>query len=445
MAAGGRASSWSLCLPLPTNGTRKSWLLTKTGLTVLLIPIAVLYFLAFRLNFKIDHVPFFRRAMGAGEPALNGTTKTILFWTSMFSDKNFYFGEEDIFDGCPVSDCYATHERNFASVDQFDALLFHGNELKRQDLPASRNPSQWYVYVNLESPANGPLEDGFYLEYFNLSMTYRLNSDVLRTYAVVREKRSDRMVAPSENVTWTDFLPTASGRVTRNQTMEAAGAEEQAEEEASLVNSMKSKSKPIAWFVSNCRAKSGRTKYVEELSRYLEVDVYGACGDHRCPRTRDCFRDIVEPDYFFYLSFENSLCVDYVTEKLYNPLRYNVVPVVYGGANYSRFAPPGSYVDALDFDTPEDLAAYLKRLMTDPDRYRRYFRWKKFYRIEDGSKRAICELCDFLHRGHPPRTRPESLREWYNRDHCPYQRILASERYLTKLGLSTLNRSSDQP
>lgn len=43
--------------------------------------------------------------------------------------------------------------------------------------------------------------------------------------------------------------------------------------------------------------------------------------------------DIVEENYYFYLAFENS---DYVTEKLMTALDHYTVPVVLGGANYSR-------------------------------------------------------------------------------------------------------------
>lgn len=54
---------------------------------------------------------------------------------------------------------------------------------------------------------------------------------------------------------------------------------------------------------------------------------------------------LMERDYNFYLSFENSICVDYVTEKFYNALLFNTVPIVYGGGNYSRLAPTMSYIN----------------------------------------------------------------------------------------------------
>lgn len=39
---------------------------------------------------------------------------------------------------------------------------------------------------------------------------------------------------------------------------------------------------------------------------------------------------MLDTDYLFYLAFENSICDDYVTEKLYSALRRNIIPVVFG-------------------------------------------------------------------------------------------------------------------
>ena len=55
----------------------------------------------------------------------------------------------------------------------------------------------------------------------------------------------------------------------------------------------------------------------------------------------------------FYLAFENSLCGDYITEKFWKVLSYNVVPVVLNGVNMTRVAPPHSYIDIKDFASVE--------------------------------------------------------------------------------------------
>ena len=58
---------------------------------------------------------------------------------------------------------------------------------------------------------------------------------------------------------------------------------------------------------------------------------------------------IIVKNVQFYLSLENSLCTDYVTEKFWKVLPYNVIPVVLNGANMSNIAPKNSYIDFKDF------------------------------------------------------------------------------------------------
>ena len=82
-----------------------------------------------------------------------------------------------------------------------------------------------------------------------------------------------------------------------------------------------------AWFSSRCNlthVTSGRERVVKSLIEHgVPVDIYGACGNLTCGNRFDnktdeqdeVCRKMASENYKFYLAFENSLCLDYVTEK----------------------------------------------------------------------------------------------------------------------------------
>ena len=103
-------------------------------------------------------------------------------------------------------------------------------------------------------------------------------------------------------------------------------------------------------------------------------------------------------DYKFYLAFENSNCKDYITEKFYvNGLKNDILPVVMGARkeDYVRSAPQKSFIHVDDFDSPEDLAKYLKELDSNDDLYNEYFQWKGTGEMIN--TKFFCRLCSMLH------------------------------------------------
>ena len=64
-----------------------------------------------------------------------------------------------------------------------------------------------------------------------------------------------------------------------------------------------------------------------EAETSLRVDIYGKCGLGAVPKNNP-----ISPllEYKYYLSFENSLCKEYVTEKFYKVLKLPVIPIVRG-------------------------------------------------------------------------------------------------------------------
>jgi alpha-1,3-fucosyltransferase len=176
----------------------------------------------------------------------------------------------------------------------------------------------------------------------------------------------------------------------------------------------------IIWFVSNCDSASKREDFVKMLSQQenIQVDIYGACGTLKCSRKSAdfCFQTLL-PKYDFYLSLENEVCPDYVTEKLCKIFKHNIVPVVLGGADYSQMAPPHSVINVADFKDVNDLSKYLRLIADNPEEYNRYFEWKKTHFIEQRIQPFFaCDICSKLNQ--PDHVKPVKLSDWWNQRKC---------------------------
>jgi alpha-1,3-fucosyltransferase len=185
------------------------------------------------------------------------------------------------------------------------------------------------------------------------------------------------------------------------------------------------KQKTAAWFVSHCDVDSKRNDLARKLQQYIDVEVYGSCGNLSCQHDDPRCNEMLNTTYKFYFSFENTLCADYVTEKLFDVMKSLVIPVVFSGADLSRFIPPKSYVNANDFKSPFELANFLKILSRNSREYVKYFSWKKYYRVDDNSDTAnVCAICQKLNEFNFNTKKQfyENIQDWFM-DSCSKSKI----------------------
>ncbi|XP_013786900.1 alpha-(1,3)-fucosyltransferase C-like [Limulus polyphemus] len=227
----------------------------------------------------------------------------------------------------------------------------------KMKFPQQRKPDQRWILYGLESPKRTKLPWDRIEGLFNWTMTYREDSDIPVRYGEICRETSS---ASQKNH---DYL--------------------------------QGKNKDTVWIVSHCSTPSKREKYVEELRRFISVDIYGRCGNNVClpSQSSKCYEKLFK-EYKFYLSFENSICKDYVTEKFFNALNYDIVPVVFGGADYRSLAPPGAFINSLDYPDPRKLAEHLKLVGSNSTLYNEHFQWKDKYKIT--LQRWMCDLCEKL-------------------------------------------------
>ncbi|KAF2358221.1 Fucosyltransferase N-terminal [Trinorchestia longiramus] len=323
--------------------------------------------------------PIERRVMPCPTPI---PTKRILMWTGFWgtdsdSWERLFF--KMVQKRCPVSACELVYDhRNLFTAD---AVVLHIRDvLNSTELPDRRPAGQPWVAFTLEAP---PAMDLFPVNYsllrgvINWTMSYRRDSDIVVPYGTV--------------------LP-----------RDTVGEDQATDLEEEDYWSGKQEDHQVVWMVSHCSTDSRREWYVKELAKHIRVDVVGKCGFMKCGQhisiktlkssdQENC--DDVTNQYFFYLAFENAICEDYVTEKFFMALQRNVVPVVLGGADYASIAPPKSFINALDFASPEKLAEALNFIIANKTIYNQFFSWRRHYTVELGHPfdPMICDLCARLH------------------------------------------------
>jgi hypothetical protein len=229
---------------------------------------------------------------------------------------------------------------DLAAVAEAAAVVFHLPTLPASTIPheIAKRPGQLWVAWCMECHVHYPqMNDPALMSWFDLTMTYRLDSHVPAPY-----------LTPDLDTT---LRATPSQKVHGN-----------------LLNA----------FVSSSHDRSGRTEYLRQLMSRMDVHSYGKLFQNRS-LDRDLWRETKLEKmraYRFTVAFENAIANDYVTEKFYDPLIAGSVPIYLGAPNIEDFAPGDQcYINAANW-RPEALAEYLIELAGNEPEYARFLEWK---------------------------------------------------------------------
>ncbi|KAL7071029.1 hypothetical protein ACQ4LE_009758 [Meloidogyne hapla] len=283
---------------------------------------------------------------------------------------------------------YSDNKTNYLNAS---AIVFHGNS-QSNGYPSERNSNQIYALYNLESPYNFVPDIYPTKDFFNLTISY-----------LAEDKNN--LHAPYG----------ALHRIDKNLKTDDIWTEEE------ILKKVKNKTKLAIAIISNCDAISSRDLYIKELSKYINLTLYGKCYQKSCDK--NCYENELD-SHFFYLAFENSVCRHYLTEKFWYPFRKLAVPVVLSRASLQGLnLPSDSFIGADDFDNAKDLAEFLIKMSRNEKEYLRFFNWIRFYRKQSNiepSERAICRLCQLAHTNLKPGTItiPDIYNYWVKGGQC---------------------------
>ena len=297
-------------------------------------------------------------------------SKIILYWT-LKNGKEDWGWDFGLGHKCGGK-CICTSNRDYLPEADTVMLSLPNSNINLNDLPKRQNTDQIFAAVIYETPHSygvgnvyNLLSDARLRNFFNMTVTYRHDSDVVVRYY--------------------DFIP-----IHQNET-------------TAVVPAKKPKRKQAAWIVSHCNTFIKREQFVKALQKYINITIYGSCGrriSHICPRyTADCLRDSVK-DYKFYIAFENTLCDDYLTEKGPQFMSLPIIPVVMSFGNPDKYFPPKSFINVFDFKSVASLAQYILYLDHNDTAYSEYLTWKDRWKVRDHLKtrpEVICNVCSLMY------------------------------------------------
>ena len=138
---------------------------------------------------------------------------------------------------------------------------------------------------------------------------------------------------------------------------------------------------PKATFMTrNCHPKNNRNDYVKAIDAKIGVVAPSFCLNNvewpDCNGT-PCSKVEALRQYKIHLAFENGDSPGYISEKIYHAFEAGVLPVWLGTRDIAEAVPKGSYIDVAEFNTPDDVANYLKLVLENETLYNSYFEWKK--------------------------------------------------------------------
>jgi hypothetical protein len=136
--------------------------------------------------------------------------------------------------------------------------------------------------------------------------------------------------------------------------------------------------KGAVFIARNCGSINEREKLVKKLQQYIRVDSISSClGNSPWPtgiKRND--KNAAMRRYLFYLSFENEISRDYITEKLWGGLESGTLPIYYGAPNVHEHAPPMSIIQ-VSHETVDTVGPLLQKLTENKEEYDKYHLWRK--------------------------------------------------------------------
>ncbi|XP_060934626.1 4-galactosyl-N-acetylglucosaminide 3-alpha-L-fucosyltransferase 9-like [Limanda limanda] len=292
--------------------------------------------------------------------AMKKTNKPVVLLWFWPDDKQFDF---QLCKDLNINSCNLTDDRSLYSVA--NAVVIYHKAIKDDlsNLPTTPRPKfQRWIWFNIDPPTRTRKIPGIEA-FFNLTLNYRRDADIPARLQLTAKKQIDKEFELPEKYLLVCWIVNATNLNTSTE---------------------------------------ARYSYYRELAKLVKVNIFDSSSA----------KNLKGENYFitiskckFFLSFEDSVHPDYITETFNGPLSAGTVPIALGPPriNYENFYPSTSFIHINDFSGAFALAEYLLKVDEDNEAYMKYFQWRRFYNVrrrfnEENQEfaHAVCQACHHI-------------------------------------------------
>ncbi|KAJ8984545.1 hypothetical protein NQ317_006831, partial [Molorchus minor] len=252
-------------------------------------------------------------------------------------------------------ECIVTKNRSWHQTD-VAAYLFYASHIQNNDFPLPRNKNILWAVFHEESPKNyAPFLFDETQRLFNITSTFSRYSDVPVTLQYLPN------IGLIKDMKY--YVPTT------------------------IKNQYLNKLSPVLYIQSDCDTPIGRDYLVRELGKFVSIDSYG-----KCLRNKTFPKSLLNLDpldlynekllnftsrYKFIIAFENAICDDYVTEKLWRPLIVGSIPIYLGSPNIQDWLPNNnSAILVQNFNDLQEVGDMIKKITSNNTLYEGFLEHK---------------------------------------------------------------------
>ena len=147
-----------------------------------------------------------------------------------------------------------------------------------------------------------------------------------------------------------------------------------------LIEYRKNKKQRFCNFVYSNKGPGERIEFCQKLQKHAHVDCLGVVLKNvENPRPRSNFGDdwkndklIILKDYQFTIAFENEKKKGYITEKIFQPLLVNSIPIYWGAPDVKEYFNPDSFIYVDDFVSYDECIKHVLNIKNSPELLEKY-------------------------------------------------------------------------